>query len=78
MESKDLCPHRLPDQEGVRALLDQEHRGGVLQDVGVLQRLAQASLPRDLAVNLEDRDPVQLDAFLRVENVVAGIRLANG
>jgi len=28
--------------------------------------------------NLEDRDPVQLDALLRVENEVAGVRLANG
>ena len=48
----------LADQEGISALLYQKHHARVLQNMDVLQRLAQASLPRDLAVNLEDRDPV--------------------
>ena len=36
-----------------------------------------AMFPRYLPIELENRDPVQLDALLRVEDVVTGVRLAN-
>src|SRR5216684_5186550 len=53
-------PEMLADKEGIRALLDHQHRGGVLQHMGVLEGLTEASLLRNGAEQLVDGHPVQL------------------
>ena len=70
-------PEVLADQEGIRALLDHEHRGGVLQDVRVLQGLAEASLLGDRPEQLVDGHTVELGGLLGVEHEVVGIGLTN-
>jgi len=54
----------LPDQEGIRSLLDQQHYRRALENVRVLQGLAKPGLPRDLPEQLEHGDPVELDQLL--------------
>ena len=44
---RKIVPKNLPDQEGVDSLLNQQRSTRVLQDVWVLQGLAQPGLPRD-------------------------------
>jgi hypothetical protein len=73
-----LVAKGLPDEEGIGTLLDQQHCRRVLQNVGVLQRLAKTRPPCDLPEQLEDSHPIQLRALLRVEDVVVGIGLTDG
>jgi len=69
----------LADQEGIRALLDHQHRCCVLQDMRVLERLAEPGFLGDGFEELVDGDTVELGGFLAVEDETVGVgsRTAN-
>src|SRR5712692_5012024 len=68
----------LANQEGIGTLLNHQHRGCVLENMRVLQRLTEPSLARYLTEQFEDSRPVELGALPTVEYEVIRIRLANG
>ena len=66
----------LTNHKGVRALLNHQHGGGVLENMRVLKGLAESSLTRDGFEKFVDGHAVQLCGLLRVEDEIVGIGLA--
>ena len=70
-------PEVLADQEGIRALLDHQHRSRMFQDMSVLERLTEPGFLGDQFEELVNGDTVELRGLLGVEYEAVRVGLTN-